>query len=72
MSDQKCGIRFYTFWEWAGKLATIALYMTIVALNDGDYLGTALWFFPLLFIIGMGFFASRDKRHEHGKRGTKS
>jgi len=53
-------------------LATIALYMTIVVLNDGDYLGTALWFFPLLFIIGMGFFASRDKRHEHGKRGTKS
>jgi hypothetical protein len=43
--------------------------MTIVALTDGDHLGTALWFFPLLFIIGMGFFASRDKRYEHGKRG---
>jgi hypothetical protein len=77
MSDQRrygdmktvTGTRFYTFWEWAGKLATVALYMTIVALTDGDHLGTALWFFPLLFIIGMGFFASRDKRYEHGKRG---
>lgn len=62
--------RFYTFWEWAGKFATAALYMIVVALNDGDYLGTALWFFPLLFIIGMGFFASRDKQYKHGKRGT--
>jgi hypothetical protein len=72
MSDQKCRIRFYTFWEWAGNVATFTLYMTIVVLTGGDYLGAALWFFPLLFIIGMGFLASRDKQYEHGKRGTKS
>ena len=72
MSDQKFWIRLYTFWEWAGTLATLALYMIVVALNDGDYLGTALWFFPLLLAIEFGCFASRDKRHEHGKRGTKS
>ncbi|MBB20240.1 MAG: hypothetical protein CMP20_12375 [Rickettsiales bacterium] len=59
---------FYTFWKWAGFLATIALYLKVVSLNGGDYLGTALWFIPLLLVIEFGCFASRDESHEFGRR----
>lgn len=66
MDSRKAKVRFYKFWEWAGIAATIMLYLIIVSKNGGDYLGTALWFWPLMVVINFGCFASRDRKYECG------
>jgi hypothetical protein len=58
--------RLYTFFIWAGNLATGLLIYKVIKTFDYD-LCQLLWLLPLIIIIEFGCFASRDRKYEYKK-----